>query len=146
MIESLSPTKESLAEVARLEAALFSDPWSEASLASHLASPFGLGIVIRKNGRIASYGLFQQMGDEGEVLRIGTAPAFARQGLATEILRAFASRGVKRTFLEVRKENERAKKLYEKEGFVLIGVRKGYYKDPADDALIYQKTQNGEAT
>ena len=143
MTEILSLTNENLTALAELEQTLFSDPWSVESLKAHLLSPYGLVLGIYRDGALVSYGLFQILGEEGEVLRIGTDPKHLRCGLATSILRAFEkeakARGATDLFLEVRSQNQGAKSLYEKEGFSLIGKRNSYYKNPDDDALIYQK-------
>ena len=48
------------------------------------------------------------------------------------------NKGVKRFFLEVRKSNEKALKLYEKAGFTRLSVRKAYYQDPVEDAIVME--------
>ncbi len=143
MTEILSLNEETVFALEELEQTLFSDPWSKESLKAHLSSPYGLSLGILNEKKLLSYGLFQIIGEEAEVLRIGTDPSYTRNGLATEILHTFEKeaekRGAKSLFLEVRSQNEGAKNLYEKQGFHLIGKRSAYYKNPDDDALIYQK-------
>ena len=143
-------SEEDLDEIARLEQEIFSDPWSEKALRDYLSSPSARGYVLSENKKILSYALFSTLLEEGEVLRIGTKMSALRRGFAESLLEHYFTHskkdGVKKIFLEVRKENLAARSLYEKTGFVLIGTRKGYYKNPPDDAIIYQKTQNGTET
>jgi ribosomal-protein-alanine N-acetyltransferase len=76
-------------------------------------------------------------------LRIGTAKRFQKRGFAAALLAhlfcILKERGCKSIFLEVRSQNIPAKSLYEKIGFEQIATRHHYYKNPSDDALIYQK-------
>ncbi|MBR5295042.1 MAG: ribosomal protein S18-alanine N-acetyltransferase [Clostridia bacterium] len=137
-------------DVSLLEKELFSDSWSEDAIKGFLSSPASRGYVLLKNGECVSYGLFTCLLGEGEVLRIGTKKSAARQGFAHSLLQFYfddcKKEGLEKIFLEVRKENLAARRLYEKTGFSLIYTRKGYYKDPTDDACIYEKNQNGTKT
>lgn len=79
--------------------------------------------------------------DECTIFNIGVLPEHRRKGLGKLLIDELISEAKKRDFafitLEVRSENIPAYKLYEKAGFTLCGKRKGYYKNPDDDALIY---------
>ena len=79
--------------------------------------------------------------DECTIFNIGVLPQYRRKGLGKLLIDELICEAKKRDFafitLEVRSENIPAYKLYEKAGFTLCGKRKGYYKNPDDDALIY---------
>lgn len=132
--------------VAALEQTLFSDPWSEEALQSYASSPFSVGLVLLEDGVPAAYALYQCIAGEAELLRIGTEPTRHRKGFAASLMKHFEAEpkdpAPKSIFLEVRSQNRAAAALYEKMGFVPIGVRKGYYQKPSDDALLYQKNLN----
>ncbi len=150
MIEILPVLEKHIQAIALLEKDIFSDPWGEKAIKDYLLSPSARGFVLLEDGKIRSYALFLTLLDEGELLRIGTEKSCLRRGFALMLLKHYFAQskteGVEKIFLEVRKENLAARHLYEKTGFCLIGTRKGYYKNPADDACIYQKIQNGTGT
>lgn len=88
--------------------------------------------------------------DEGYIANIAVDPKWRRQGLAGELLEVycrFAQAHLAFLTLEVRASNEAAIALYVKHGFVQAGVRKNYYQDPKEDALIMTREfhREGEA-
>ncbi len=135
-------------QIALLEQMLFSDAWSEQSIAATLASPFSLGLVAECEGRICGYLLASLLPPEGELYRIGVHPDFRRRGIALALMEDFLSaaekRGSTELFLEVRADNAGAIALYRRTGFADDGIRKGYYKDPVADALLMRR--KGEKT
>ena len=124
--------------VEALEKELFSDPWSRESLSDELEHPFAKSYVLLENGVPCAYGLFRLMAGEGEVLRIGTAPAYRRRGFAHALLSRFLENAHEKVFLEVRAGNVPARTLYEALGFREISVRPRYYRNPTEDAVIYE--------
>ncbi len=93
-----------------------------------------------ENGEsIVGYCILYGAGDEGEIVRVAVAEEARRQGVGTrlleELLTSAGQQGVRRIFLEVRKSNASAIRLYEKHGFVPCGMRRNFYRDPAEDAL-----------
>jgi len=149
MTKIRSMTTEDLAFTAALEQRLFSDAWGEKSLAEELTCPFAKSFVLTDGGLPCAYGLFRLMAGEGEVLRIGTSPDKQRRGFARALLEHFFSvgkaEGIERIFLEVRAGNTPARNLYEALGFREISLRRNYYRDPVEDAVIYEKTIKEEA-
>ena len=131
--------------LARLEAACFTHPWTEAQIADEV-SGVAPGMVLVLEGRpvederIRAYGSFRLVLDELHVLNVAVAPGHRRRGLARSLLAfalAKASRmGATRGLLEVRAGNAQALALYESLGFRPIGRRRAYYRDPLDDALV----------
>ena len=129
--------------VAELEKISFSDPWSENSVASELRNKLALWLVAEDEGRVAGYIGSQTCGDESDVMNVAVHPDFRRRGIAealvnslVEELKAIESRCLT---LEVRASNVPAISLYEKLGFVEVGKRKNYYRNPKEDALIMRK-------
>lgn len=142
MLEIRPMREEDLPFVAETERELFSDAWSERALADELASPFAKSYLLWENGVPCAYGLFRLLAGEGEVLRIGTLPNHRRKGFARAVLECFlANNNAERVFLEVRAGNAPARGLYESLGFRPVFTRKNYYRDPAEDAVIYEKSK-----
>lgn len=143
MIEIKCITKDNLSFVQALEETLFSDPWGEKALNSWFSQPGAKGYLLLEDASPCAYVLFQSVCSEGELLRCGVLPKKKRKGLGFALLSSglenLKNENVNRVFLEVRSENEPAKKLYEKLGFRLLGTRKNYYQKPTDHALIYEK-------
>jgi ribosomal-protein-alanine N-acetyltransferase len=81
--------------------------------------------------------------DSAEVLTVGVIPSVRRQGLAVRLLDRLLvearSRGAVEAFLEVRVDNEAARKLYEREGFIQVGLRPGYYDHGRVDAVVMRR-------
>lgn len=93
-----------------------------------------------KASAIFGYVIFYYVLDEGEIARIATAPEYRRQGLAARLLekmRAFShEQNITRWLLDVRISNEPAIRFYEAAGFARDGVRKNFYANPAEDAIL----------
>ena len=134
--------EDDIARVVRLEKEIFSDAWSEDSVRSHMAGAanVGLALFVPDIPDAAGYLLGMIVCDEAEVYRVAADPAFRRRGIGSRLLSAFldtcASRGVKQVSLEVRSRNLPAVRMYEAAGFRQSGLRKDYYRDPADDAVL----------
>lgn len=126
--------------VAELEAQIFSQPWSAQGFWDALALPDTVFLVAEEEHRILGYiGMYLSI-DEGEITNVAVAPDARRQGVGQELLlqikREAKQRAVGRLVLEVRTSNEGAIALYEKNGFSVAGVRKGFYEHPKEDAYI----------
>lgn len=126
--------------VAELEAQIFSQPWSAQGFLDALALPDTVFLVAEEKHRILGYiGMYLSI-DEGEITNVAVAPDARRQGVGQELLlqikREAKQRAVGRLVLEVRTSNEGAIALYEKNGFSVAGVRKGFYERPKEDAYI----------
>lgn len=126
--------------VAELEAQIFSQPWSAQGFLDALALPDTVFLVAEEEHRILGYiGMYLSI-DEGEITNVAVAPDARRQGVGQELLlqikREAKQRAVGRLVLEVRTSNEGAIALYEKNGFSVAGIRKGFYEHPKEDAYI----------
>jgi [ribosomal protein S18]-alanine N-acetyltransferase len=117
--------------------------WSEKQYERLFAEHSGLLIVLvlEKDHQVQGFIVARLAGDQWEIENIAVARALQRRGLASQLLCEFlvhARQSGKAVFLEVRESNLAARKLYEKMGFVQAGRRKGYYRSPAEDALILE--------
>lgn len=119
----------------------FTAPWSRQAFLTELAdNQFAHYFVAEYQGRIVGYAGIWLIVDEGHVTNIAVDPAFQGhhlgEALLKQLLALCMSRYIPRITLEVRVTNEIAQNLYRKYGFVGVGVRKGYYTDNGEDALI----------
>ena len=132
-----------LPELARLEQRAFTDPWSEAQLLEAFGWSGSVMLVAEDAGRITGYVLARSIVDEGEILSIATDPDLRRAGIGRTLLAAatatLEARGVRSLWLEVRTSNAPARAMYAAAGFVESGVRRDYYRDPVEDALVLQR-------
>ncbi|OXL23395.1 ribosomal protein S18-alanine N-acetyltransferase [Psychrobacter sp. DAB_AL32B] len=135
--------------VAAIEAVVqLQEPWTYQTLNDLLEQDsISLMVVIHtsKNEAIG-YCLYQVLFEQAEILRIGTHPDYQRQGIASQLFarlnEELKANQVESFLLEVRADNISAIGLYEKQEFVVIHRRKGYYQlphQPAIDALIMQR-------
>jgi len=131
-------------EIAELDKLCFSAPWSESAFARELSeNPLAFYLIgeAADTGVIVGYAGLWLIQDEGHITNVAVHPDFRRrkigEALVSVLMKESAQLAGTRTFtLEVRKSNAAAIKLYEKFGFVEVGLRKGYYADNQEDALI----------
>ena len=130
-------------QIALLEKECFSDPWSEKSVASELQNSLSLWLVAQEGDTLVGYVGSQTCLDETDMMNIAVSPAFRRQGVARRLIEALVSalreKGSKMLTLEVRASNAPAIRLYDSLGFAQVGLRKNYYHNPKEDALILRK-------
>jgi ribosomal-protein-alanine N-acetyltransferase len=109
-----------------------------------------LALVVEEEKGIAGFLIARAIDLEWEIENIVVAGAARRRGLGTglvgELLRLARLRGAKAMFLEVRESNRAARALYEKSGFTVAGDRKGYYKNPDENAVVYRLDLTGFAS
>ena len=126
--------------ISRIEEECFPDPWSIKDILSYICSEGGMCFVALDGGSVAAYIIGRIIAPEGEIYRIATTPEKRRRGIGYRLLsyaiKTERGRGLETAFLEVRSKNAAAISLYEAYGFEKTGTRKGYYKNPDDDALV----------
>lgn len=134
---------EDIAQISEMEQSYFGQPWSESSIATYAEKGNTIFVVARRGQEVVGYIAILCILDEGNLVSIAVHEECREMGIATELLdiayEKAAERGVASINLEVRESNEAAIALYEKEGFVQIGRRKGFYSKPAEDAILYLK-------
>ncbi len=130
-------------QVAELEKISFNDPWSINSIASELENPLAYWLVAVTDEQVMGYVGSQTVMGETDMMNIAVHPDFRRQGVAEVLVCTLVDdlkeQGSRCLTLEVRASNDPAKRLYEKLGFLMIGKRPKYYRNPREDALILRK-------
>ncbi len=131
-----------LEAVYAIECESFSTPWSIEAMKKELCNPLAYYVVIEKEEQVVGYGGLWTVGDEGEIINIAVKKEYRGQGIGKallgEILNYAKLRKVFQVSLEVRQSNAIAQQLYKYFGFKEIAVRKGYYSEPKEDALMMQ--------
>ena len=134
-----------IAAIAAMEAAVFSDAWSENALSLHLAAEHNRVLVAEKDGVPVGYLLFSVLPPESELYRVACLPECRKCGIGSRLMTAYlgaiSACGVSDAFLEVRESNEAAISLYEKHGYTKVGCRKNYYRCPTENACVYKRTE-----
>ena len=128
--------------IEKIERASYRTPWSRSMFAGELAKPssISLGAFDPENRELLGYLIISRYVDAWHVMNLAVAPKHRRQriaaGLLERLFEATANEGRRGYTLEVRVSNDVAIKLYEQAGFKARGVRRGYYTDNREDALI----------
>lgn len=131
-----------VADVMELERLCFRTRWTREQFLLGLERGAFRILGIREGGALVAYLAFSHIAREMEVMNIATHPGHRRKGLARQLLaRALDTcrkEKARQCFLEVRRSNTPAIDLYGKFGFIQVGVRKKYYPDNNEDALLYR--------
>ena len=138
---SIVPMDQTTVEaVYALECRCFSSPWSLNSLRGELANPRAVYYVAKRGGAVAGYIGLHHILDEGSITNVAVSPDIRRQGVGAALLEAvlrYADQSALRSLtLEVRASNAEAIGLYRKYGFAPVGLRRGYYAKPLEDAVL----------
>ena len=128
----------------KLERQCFTNPWSFDSLFSDIClNGITTYVVAELDGEIIGYGGLWLILDEAHVTNIAISSAHRSRGFGKMLLRVLLNAaeraGALEMSLEVRQSNERAIRMYENEGFEIIGVRNKYYTNPVENAYIMRK-------
>ena len=140
-----------LSAIEEIEKRSYPTPWSRAMFAGELAKPSSicLGAFEPDTDELVGYLIISRYVDAWHVMNVAVSPEYRRRGVATTMLdRLFeltAADGRRGYTLEVRVSNADAIRLYEQLGFVARGIRRGYYTDNREDALIMWKDPVEEA-
>jgi ribosomal-protein-alanine N-acetyltransferase len=127
-----------------IEEASFTNPWTrEMYLAELNNENVSFFIVARdESRRPVGFCAFWRVADELHVNNLAVSPAQRRQGIGGALLARVLDEGrrlgARRAFLEVRRSNEAAQRLYLRYGFSAVGVRANYYSQPVEDAIVLQ--------
>ena len=128
-------------DIYEIEKICFPDPWSMDSIKFELEeNPRAFYVVAEHTGKVVGYAGLWWIEGEGHITNVAVMPGFRNRKIAEGIIRTLidhtSTAGMKHYTLEVRRSNSPAIGLYEKFGFEVEGVRKGYYKFEKEDALI----------
>ena len=134
-------------KVSRLEEEIFPDAWSYRDILTTISSNGALCFVATSDeGELLAYVIGRCIMPEGEIYRIATRNEYRKRGIAYRLLdfalKTARGSGLESVFLEVRESNVAARNLYRAYGFSEIGVRKNYYKEPTENAVLMMKTDS----
>ncbi len=144
MIHILKMTTEHIKEVHKIEEDCFSIPWSEKSFYDELTkNKMAIYIVAKEDDEIVGYGGMWHVINEGHITNIAVKKQHRKKGIGTKIINALIEIAKEKEMigitLEVRVSNDIAKSLYKKSGFIIEGIRKEYYDDNKEDAIVMWK-------
>lgn len=130
-------------EIAEMEKATFGDPFNRKDIFSYICSDNGMCFTAIDESGVVGYILGTKIPPEGEIYRIAVREDKRQRGIGYRLLsyalKTERGQGVETVFLEVRSKNVPARALYKAYGFKEIGIRKNYYQNPSDDAVIMVK-------
>jgi len=130
-------------QILTIENASFSTPWTEAAFLHEIHKPYALNLVLLVGTRLAGYLCLNFVFEEGHILNLAVHADFRRRGLATLLMRdgltELKKKGCRFIYLEVRGSNNVAQTFYERFGFKVVGLRKKYYTNPIEDAVVMMR-------
>ena len=131
-------SEDNIKEVLKIENLCFPDPWTEGMFFSSIAPGIDFTLLFDRSEIIGFSITDRRVIGENELHNIAITPSRRGKGLSKMLMDKIISDTETGTaiFLEVRAKNTVAEKLYKKYGFREIGVRKNYYKNPEEDAVL----------
>lgn len=144
-VELVETSGEEYAEnIAAAEKICFSEPWSLQAVKDFLSYSYNGAAAALVNGEFAGYITYTDICGEMQIANVATLPEFRRMGVASllliRILKIAENNNDSTVSLEVRASNAGAIALYAGFGFKKAGERKGFYKNPPDDAVLMNYT------
>ena len=128
-----------LPQVVAIERRAFTSPWSLAMFVLELSKPSGICLAAVVDRELAGYLICSRYDTVWHVMNVAVDPTLRRRGIATALIQRIADPDAQLS-LEVRPSNVGAIALYERFGFRSAGVRRRYYQDNGEDALIMWRT------
>lgn len=126
--------------VTAIEEASFAYPWTPRMVCAELAQELSWAVVaVWPGAGVVGFLIGRRYPDVWHVLDLAVTPSHRRRGVGTALLTSFlqaADKAGREVVLEVRPSNVEAVALYRSHGFVAVGVRRGYYAETGDDALV----------
>ena len=136
-IQKLTP--DYVSAVAAIEKRCFSNPWNETAVNAELENHCSEIYIALVDGTAAGYTNIYTVLDEMDIVRVAVLPEYRRQGIAAEILKTVLAEKQGTVYLDVRESNHPAISLYKSLGFVDTGVRKNYYTNPTENAILMMR-------
>jgi [ribosomal protein S18]-alanine N-acetyltransferase len=131
-----------LPQVIAIERRAFPTPWSLAMFVLELSKPGGVCLAARNDGTLVGYLICSRYDTVWHVMNVAVEPSLRRRRIATTLIETLIARVERdaQLTLEVRRSNAGAIELYERFGFRAAGVRRRYYQDNGEDALVMWRT------
>jgi len=148
MIKVVLASEKDIPRIYEIEQEAISPPWSLGALMGEIEKDSFFIVAVDDapidDALIVGFAILRQVGDDGELLQIAVDKSLRQSGvgdlLMAEIQEHASTKAFNSVFLEVRRSNAAAIALYKKHGFKQVRVRKDYYEDPVEDALIMVKS------
>lgn len=135
--------KEHLDEWEALEPLCFSDPWTRSQMEEIVGREGYISLALMLEGRLAGYACMYHILGDGNITNIAVHPEFRGRGFGGKLLDGLMEKaeglGLARLMLEARESNAPAIALYASRGFERVGLRRGYYQKPSEDAILMTK-------
>lgn len=135
---------EDLDQVVDIEQNLFSVPWTKKGFLTYLMKKDTMFFVVEEKERILGYCSMMTVLDEGDILNVAVRSDRQKEGigqfLVDSMLRMAEMQGIRLVHLEVRQGNGIARRLYQRLGFKEDGLRRDYYENPVENAVLMTKT------
>ncbi len=140
-MEIVNMTKSHIPQIAQIEAQSIPQPWSESDFEFELTNKFAINLVCEQEEKVLGFLCAHDVYGQCNINSIATHPEHRKKGIAGKLLSELVNK-VKgqenaQITLEVRAQNKTAISFYENHGFVKVGKRKDFYKNPTDDAILY---------
>ncbi len=123
-----------------IERRSFTAPWEESTFRGLMRRPSAALLVAESEERVVGFSVLWFIADEGELGDLAVLPELRGRGVGHLLLersvREAAERKIRVLYLEVREGNADARRLYERAGFEVVGVREDYYVSPVEDAVV----------
>ena len=140
-VELAAMRRRHLRQVLRIESQVYPRPWSAALFLQEMTRKSDrVYLVARWDAQVIGYGGVMLAPPEAHITTIAVDPAWHRNHVGTKLMLglidAAAAKGARSVSLEVRKSNLGAQRMYERFGFRPVGVRRGYYVETGEDAIV----------
>ena len=143
MINIRLATSSDIQEIATIANSSHQSSWTASSIESTIKNSQALILIYESDARILAYAILYFAADEAEIPSIAVKASHRRQGIGKRLLQAIseiaAEKGIEHIYLEVRSQNIPAKQLYNSLAFTEVGIRKNFYTNPPDDAIVMKK-------
>jgi [ribosomal protein S18]-alanine N-acetyltransferase len=135
--------RDDLDQIMEVEFSAFSSPWLREMFIAEIEGPLSTSVVGMDGEHLAGYATYRVIIDEAHLMNIAVHPHYRNMGMGRKfmlhVLADCKEQGADYIYLEVRESNRPARGLYGDLGFEVIGVRRGYYTDDREDAIVMAK-------
>lgn len=136
-------TRDDIEKIAVLEKEVFSDAWTSKGISETYGQSQAVIAVADSSGELAGYCIVYYVMDEGEIARIAVNENMRRQGVGRGLLDYVCvcckAKKIERLLLDVRESNVGARAFYQQYGFTEDGIRKNFYENPKENAVLMSK-------
>ncbi len=144
VIEVVEAVQSDISAIAMIAKEVSHNPWTKKQFEEQLPFEFSRTIVAKNQDEVLGFCCFELTLDGAHINEIGVAQTAKRKGVGTKLVgyveQAVLSENLEGITLEVRKQDDGANGFYQKLGFVCLGRRRDFYKNPKDDANVMKKT------